>query len=89
MTKISPIVDPPNRKMAYGPDLAFDGVNPPADYPLVSLCMIVKNEEDNLAECLATVEDFAGEIIVVDTGSTDRTVEIAQAMGARGAFYLG
>lgn len=44
----------------------------------ISLCMIVKNEEETLARCLESVEDIADEIIVVDTGSTDRTKEIAQ-----------
>jgi len=45
--------------------------------PSLSLCMIVKNEEEYLQECLASVEDVVDEIILVDTGSTDRTVEIA------------
>ena len=47
----------------------------PADRsrPGVSLCMIVKNEEVNLAECLASAAGLVGEVIVVDTGSTDRT----------------
>ena len=48
----------------------------------VSLCMIVKNEERFLAECLASVRGAVDEIIVVDTGSTDRTVEIAESFGA-------
>ncbi|MEA2690537.1 MAG: hypothetical protein QOD51_3144 [Candidatus Eremiobacteraeota bacterium] len=48
----------------------------------ISLCMIVKNEERFLAECLASVRDVVDEINVVDTGSTDRTVEIAKSFGA-------
>lgn len=44
----------------------------------VSLCMIVKNEEDVLERCLSSVGDFADEIIVVDTGSANRTGEIAR-----------
>jgi glycosyltransferase involved in cell wall biosynthesis/Flp pilus assembly protein TadD len=48
----------------------------------ISLCMIVKNEERFLAECLASVRDAVDEINVVDTGSTDRTVEIALSFGA-------
>lgn len=44
----------------------------------ISLCMIVKNEEDALARCLTSVQGIADEIIIVDTGSTDRTKEIAR-----------
>lgn len=43
----------------------------------ISLCMIVKNEEKVLARCLDSVADLVDEIIVVDTGSTDKTKEIA------------
>ncbi len=43
----------------------------------ISLCMIVKNEEDVLARCLSSIQGIADEIIIVDTGSTDRTKEIA------------
>ncbi|WP_158602417.1 glycosyltransferase [Cohnella endophytica] len=44
---------------------------------LLSLCMIVKNEERVLSRCLDSVRDFVDEIIIIDTGSTDRTKEIA------------
>lgn len=43
----------------------------------VSLCMIVKNEEDVLARCLDSAAELVDEIVIVDTGSTDRTREIA------------
>ncbi|HEY5562648.1 MAG TPA: glycosyltransferase [Clostridiaceae bacterium] len=49
----------------------------------ISLCMIVKNEEKYLPQCLNSVKDIVDEIIIVDTGSNDRTVEIAEAFGAR------
>src|SRR5579871_3641923 len=49
----------------------------------VSLCMIVKNEEANLPACLRSVADLVGEMILVDTGSTDRTREVARSLGAR------
>lgn len=45
--------------------------------PTISLCMIVKNEEAVLARCLDSIADLMDEIIIIDTGSTDRTREIA------------
>jgi len=51
--------------------------------PTLSLCMIVKNEELHLARCLKSVRGLADEMILVDTGSTDRTVEVARSYGAR------
>lgn len=44
----------------------------------ISLCMIVKDEEDVLARCLESAADAADEIIIVDTGSADATKEIAR-----------
>ncbi len=44
--------------------------------PTISLCMIVKNEEMHIARCLDSVAGLVDEIIIVDTGSMDRTVEI-------------
>jgi len=49
----------------------------------LSICMIVKNEADLLARCLDSVRQAADEIIVVDTGSTDATMEIAREKGAK------
>jgi len=49
----------------------------------ISLCMIVKNEERFLEACLRSVEGIVDEINIVDTGSTDRTLEIAAQFGAR------
>ncbi|MCL4370452.1 MAG: glycosyltransferase [Chloroflexi bacterium] len=51
-------------------------------YPTVSLCMIVKNEQENLVRCLGSVKDVVDEVIVVDTGSEDATPRIAIAHGA-------
>ena len=48
----------------------------------LSVCMIVKNEERNLPRCLDSVRGLAGELIVVDTGSTDETARIAAGYGA-------
>ena len=51
--------------------------------PEISVCMIVKNEEDNITQCLSSVRDVADEIVVVDTGSCDNTLAIAQSFGAK------
>jgi glycosyltransferase involved in cell wall biosynthesis/Flp pilus assembly protein TadD len=59
------------------------GTYAPAPAHGVSLCMIVRNEETTLARCLADAMVFVDEIVVVDTGSTDRTVQVATACGAR------
>jgi tetratricopeptide (TPR) repeat protein len=48
-----------------------------------SFCAIVKNEAKNLARCLASVKPYVDELIVVDTGSMDDTVAIAQQYGAK------
>ncbi len=50
--------------------------------PLISLCMIVKNEQHCLRECLESVKDVVDEMVIVDTGSTDKTVDIAKEFGA-------
>jgi len=52
-------------------------------YPSLSVCMIVKNEEANLPRALTSIRGVADELIVVDTGSKDRTMEIARNFGAK------
>jgi tetratricopeptide (TPR) repeat protein len=51
--------------------------------PRISLCTIARDEERFLPACLASVKRVVDEIVVVDTGSRDRTVEVARAAGAR------
>ena len=53
----------------------------------LSQCMIVKNEEKNIEKALGWAKPVAYEQIVVDTGSTDKTVELAEQMGAK-VFYF-
>lgn len=53
----------------------------------ISVCLIVKNEERFLRQCLASVKDLAYQMVVVDTGSTDRSVEIAREFGAEVHFF--
>jgi glycosyltransferase involved in cell wall biosynthesis len=55
----------------------------PVEGLTLSLCMIVRDEEEMLPRCLAAIRDAVDEIVVVDTGSTDRTIEIARSFGAR------
>jgi tetratricopeptide (TPR) repeat protein len=55
----------------------------PAEGLTLTLSMIVKDEEEMLPRCLAAVRDAVDEIVVVDTGSTDRSVEIAESFGAK------
>lgn len=49
----------------------------------ISACVITKNEATNIARCLGSVKDSVDEIIVVDTGSTDETIAIAEKLGAK------
>jgi glycosyltransferase involved in cell wall biosynthesis len=49
--------------------------------------MIVKNEETTLPKCLGSVKDFVDEIVVLDTGSTDKTTQIAQQFGAKVHYF--
>ncbi|MBI2656555.1 glycosyltransferase [Candidatus Woesearchaeota archaeon] len=51
--------------------------------PTISLCMITKNEEVFLEQCLNSVKDIVDEIIIVDTGSEDKTLEIAKKFSAK------
>ncbi|MCX6146568.1 MAG: glycosyltransferase [Candidatus Kapabacteria bacterium] len=51
--------------------------------PVITLAMIVKNEEKMLDDCLESVKGLVDEIVIVDTGSTDKTLEIAQRHNAK------
>ncbi|HEY9722261.1 MAG TPA: glycosyltransferase [Oscillatoriaceae cyanobacterium] len=54
----------------------------PAPFSQLSLCMIVRDEAQKLARCLESAMNWVGEIVVVDTGSTDDTAKIAASFGA-------
>jgi tetratricopeptide (TPR) repeat protein len=53
----------------------------------LSLCMIVRNEKQNLPRCLESVKPYVDEMIVVDTGSGDGTPEVAIRHGAKVAYF--
>ncbi len=50
--------------------------------PLLTVCVIARNEERFIGACLASVAGLASQMVVLDTGSTDRTVDLARAAGA-------
>ncbi len=59
-------------------------MNPtPLASPTLSLCMIVRDEEQLLGACLDSVKDCVDNVVIVDTGSIDRTIEIAQAFNSQ------
>jgi glycosyltransferase involved in cell wall biosynthesis len=53
------------------------------DDPKVTLAMIVRDEEAHIAECLESMKGYVDEIVVVDTGSKDKTIEICKSFGAK------
>ena len=55
--------------------------------PSLSVCMIVRNEEQQLPGCLESLHGLSAQIIVVDTGSDDGTVEVAKAAGAEVHYF--
>jgi tetratricopeptide (TPR) repeat protein len=55
--------------------------------PFLSVCMIVKNESQNLPRCLASIQSYADEIVVIDTGSQDGTPEIAAQYRAKIGYF--
>jgi len=64
------------------PERILEEVRAKAKRAKISLCMIVKNEEPRIRACLESVLPFLTQIVVVDTGSSDRTPEIARECGA-------
>lgn len=54
---------------------------------MISLCMIVRDEEKHLGRCLASVSGLVNEIIIVDTGSKDRTNEVARQFNSKILYY--
>ncbi len=59
-----------------------DNIEPQATTPLVSVALITRDEEASIEKCLLSVRELGDEVVIHDTGSTDRTVEIARALGA-------
>ena len=53
----------------------------------VTFIILTKNESINIKDCIASIQDFAKRIVVVDSGSTDDTCEVAKAMGADVYFH--
>ena len=53
----------------------------------ITAIVLTKNEEQNIVRCLESVKDLCSRVCVVDSGSTDRTVELAKAHGADVYFH--
>jgi len=53
----------------------------------LGLCLIAKDEENNISRCIESVQDIIDELVVVDTGSRDNTVKIAESLGAKIYHY--
>jgi glycosyltransferase involved in cell wall biosynthesis/tetratricopeptide (TPR) repeat protein len=92
-TALAPDWKPAKRQLSGiggGPDKAkIDLGEPPlrdGQAPRLTVCMIARNEERFLDACLRSVRGLADQIVLVDTGSTDRTVEIARSHGAEVHF---
>ncbi len=73
---------------AKNPDKRLQVATRKAKAANISLCMIVKNEERVLSDCLRSSTPFFKEVFVLDTGSTDRTKEIAQSFGAHVSDFV-
>jgi glycosyltransferase involved in cell wall biosynthesis len=87
-TPSEPWPAPPSPRRSKGrqrpsPPAATGGLAVPRRPLELSLCMIVRDEEPRLAECLDSARPFVDEIVVVDTGSRDRTRQVARDCGAR------
>ncbi len=80
--------DPGYRDAAENLDRCFNRSEPEGPTaPTLSVCMMVKNEEEMLPRCLDAIRGHVDELIIVDTGSTDRTVEIARQYTDRVFFH--
>lgn len=75
----------PNQEIATAP---IDGVRPEKrDGGRLTLCMIAKNEGHRIGKCLESVQGLVDEIVVVDTGSTDNTLEVVAQYGAKTGYF--
>ncbi|MBC8326789.1 MAG: tetratricopeptide repeat protein [Verrucomicrobia subdivision 3 bacterium] len=63
-------------------DIAWPEPPAASETPRLSVCMIVKDEEEFILQAIKSVKDLAHQVVVVDTGSTDRTVALAESLGA-------
>lgn len=72
-----------NAALSVRERLGYRRIKKAPNRPTLSLSMIVKNEERYLGQCLESVKNLVDEIVIVDTGSEDRTKDIARIFGAR------
>lgn len=82
--RMAPRIKAPKLSQPSGPITQSDwpSLPPTVDVGRLSVCLITRNEEKFIGRCLESVRRIAHQIVVLDTGSTDRTVEIAKEHGA-------
>lgn len=86
MAKKLSIPDEPGKK-GFSQVRKITGLQPGNVGVTLSACLITKNEEKTLERCLKSIKSLVDEIVVVDTGSTDHTVEVAKKFGAKIGFF--
>lgn len=83
MTVVGEFAQPANAKSTHHPRCQQRTISPKdLDRPLLVAGLIVRDEQDNIADCLASLNGIVDRIEICDTGSLDRTIELAEAAGA-------
>jgi len=78
-----------NPQPKTGAETGREVIARPDGLPTISVIMMMKNEAEALPRCLKSIGGLADEIVVVDTGSTDNSIEIAESFGAKVFIHPG
>ena len=77
----------PNRQSSQGGEARLR-TRMPSEKLRISVCLIARDEDQFLDRCLSSIREIASQIVLVDTGSTDRTVDIAKSHGAEVHHFI-